>query len=239
MILESMSVEPQDVFCTSVPGHQLRFGSTIESQLKAGVNDQQVLFAILTKDSIRSTWVLFELGAAWAIGRLIVPIIGPGIAYSELPGALNQYPCISCGEPAASMRSRIADAMAQAVTLLKIETKSGSKQVAAVDVFIESLSSWKTANTDTAESTPDLSPHGYELYQSDQGATVFRSQTAPAHYLCPTCYGKDKHIVLLQGDPEKSTFLSCKSCRSNYRFHADRPLNLPNMRRDDGFVRNW
>ena len=239
MILESLRVKTEDVFCSSVAGHQLKFGSTIESQIKEGVSEQQVLFAILTKDSIRSTWVLFELGAAWAIGKLVVPILGPGVAYADLPGALGLYPCISCDESTARVRPRIADAFKQSGELLGIRIKSGAKQVASVDSFLESLTNWKTAIADTSESKIDLMPTGYELYKSGQNSSVFKSKSEPSHCLCPTCYGKDKKIVILQGDLESSKFLFCRSCKSQYWLKPDAPIAYSAPRASTFSTRGW
>ena len=67
LLLESFEVENDEVFCSSVPGHSLRFGSTIEGQIRDDLRDGDVLWALLTKDSLRSTWVLFELGAWTAL----------------------------------------------------------------------------------------------------------------------------------------------------------------------------
>jgi len=125
LLLESLEISPDDIFCSSVPGHTLKFGTTIESQIREGLREGDVLIALLTKDSIRSTWVLFELGAAWALNRLAIPIMGLGLAYSDLPGSLAQYPCISLNEPETKVRSRLDEAIEQISAHLKVKRKTG------------------------------------------------------------------------------------------------------------------
>jgi TIR domain len=239
LLSESLRIDADDIFCSSVPGHQLKFGSTIELQLREGVNEQQILFGILTKDSVRSSWVLFELGAAWAMGRLLIPLVGPGLNFSELPASLSHYPCISIDEPESRVRARIDDALKQVAEKLNVKRKTGAKQVTAVDELVHELSNWKTNNSST-QSNHGLVPIGYTLFQTNQGYSVFRSLNEPIHCICPNCYGKEKKQVLLQGDTEKSTYLFCNACKSNFQLRPSEPINYDrNSRASEWSVRDW
>jgi hypothetical protein len=237
LIIESLAVTSEDIVCSSVPGHALRFGTTIESQLKTGIQEGKALFALLTQDSIMSSWVLYELGAAWGLDRLIIPILGPGVAYKDLPGSLAQYPCISVDEPDVRVRSRIEEALNQLATSLSIERRKGGRQVAAVQDLITALIEWKPVDKPGSR-MQELFPDGYAIHKTESGYSILRSIAEPFHYLCPTCYSKESRKELLQGDFDHSTILICYGCKSRYRVRPDAMQNNFRSRGALG-VTNW
>ena len=72
--------------------------------------------------------MLFELGAAWGLKRLVIPMLGPDVAYQELPASLATYPCISINEPETKVRARIEDAVAQIAKATGVSRKNGGRQ---------------------------------------------------------------------------------------------------------------
>jgi hypothetical protein len=217
LLLASLDISPDQIFCSSVPGHGLHYGESIETQIRDGVGAQKALVALLTRDSVRSSWVLFELGAAWAIKRLVVPIVGPGLSYNELPGALSQYPCLSALEPETRIRTRIDDALAQIAKELAISRKSGAKQVALVDRLITALSQWTPASIDEKDAIQTASPKGYELVKTPVGGLLHRSVAEPKHYVCTACWSKTRSLSPLQENGANPTYASCSVCKSGYR----------------------
>ena len=215
IILESFYVSPDDVFCSSVSGHALQFGQNIASQIKSELQDGDVLFALLTLDSVRSTWVLFELGAAWALDRLTIPILGPGVSYKDLPGALTDYPCISMDEPEVKVRGRLEDAFKQISDRHSITRKSGGRFVTAMENWIKAFKQYKPT-ADIVFPPIQLFPNGYEIHQTIAGGRILRSCSEPYNYLCPTCYGTKKAQIFLQGNYNTSTTLVCPNCKAFY-----------------------
>lgn len=134
MLLSSLSLEDNDIRCTSVPGHQLRFGKTISELLKKDINLAPVFIALISKQSLRSAWVMFELGAAWGLNRDIYPILEPGLHISDLPGPLNQLPCIEIESTDSS--SRTSDLIQQLTEDLELSRKNGGKAQANMESFI-------------------------------------------------------------------------------------------------------
>jgi TIR domain len=134
-LLAAMDISPDSVRCTSVPGHQLPFGRTIAEQLKVDIGATSAVLVLLTQNSLRSKWVLFELGATWALGKVVIPILGHGMAVSDLPGPLANYPSVAIDSPDAT--NRIADAMAQIASTLKISQRFGGKREAKVRKFLD------------------------------------------------------------------------------------------------------
>ncbi|MDP3305948.1 MAG: toll/interleukin-1 receptor domain-containing protein, partial [Erysipelotrichaceae bacterium] len=133
MLLSSLSLEDNDILCTSVPGHQLRFGKSIAELLKKDINLAPAFIALISKQSLNSDWVLFELGAAWGLDRVIYPILGPDLHINDLPGPLSHLPCIEIGSTDAS--SRMSDLIQQLAEDLGLSRKNGGKAQANLESF--------------------------------------------------------------------------------------------------------
>ncbi len=123
-LFAALTVEDADIRCTSVAGHKLPPGTNIESQLKKDINGDIALIGLLTQNSLRSQWVLFELGAAWGSGKLVIPILGPKTKKDDLPGPLKSYIPVSIKdeEVAYSLNDMI---QALALNLHEIKEKPG------------------------------------------------------------------------------------------------------------------
>ena len=135
------SLRSEDIRCTSVPGHQLSFGTSIGEQLKDDLNKTTGLIALITKDSLRSTWVLFELGSGWATEKLVVPILGPGLNYDHLPGPLKNYPGVRIDDKNPSYR--MTDVINQLASALGIQPETNARRDAKLDSFITEFRAWK------------------------------------------------------------------------------------------------
>jgi TIR domain len=135
LLLSALELEPSDVRCTSVPGHQLPFGKTIAEALKTDIETSAAVLVLLTEDSLRSTCVLFELGASWALGRIIIPILGHNQTPKVLPGPVSGYPCVAIDASDAS--SRMVDAISQIAVILGLRERSGGAREAKLRKFFD------------------------------------------------------------------------------------------------------
>ena len=141
-LLAALELRPEDIRCTSVPGHQLPFGSSIGEQLKKDLNKTTGLIALITQDSLRSTWVLFELGSSWATEKLVVPILGPGLTYRDLPGPLAQYPGVRIEDE--NPDYRMTDVINQLASNLEIRQETNARRDAKLDSFISKFKAWRS-----------------------------------------------------------------------------------------------
>ena len=83
---------PRDwIRCTSVDGYRLAGGAETEAQLRRELREAKVLLAIVSERSLRSAFVLFELGARWGGDELIIPLLVRGMSASSLPAPLAGY----------------------------------------------------------------------------------------------------------------------------------------------------
>jgi len=76
--------------CTSVDGSRLPIGVDTAATLRTEILTTPAFISILTPASVRSTYVLFELGARWGAGRFIAPVIARGLRFPQLPAPLDQ-----------------------------------------------------------------------------------------------------------------------------------------------------
>ena len=152
-LFAALTVEDADIRCTSVVGHKLPPGTNIESQLKKDINGDIALIGLLTQNGLRSQWVLFELGAAWGSGKLVIPILGPLANKDDLPGPLKSYIPVSIEdkEVAFALNDMIHEL---ASNLNEIGEKLGNRNSAERirNEFIDKFKAWKSQLPATDES---------------------------------------------------------------------------------------
>lgn len=96
----SMRLAPEVIRCTSVPGHDLRGGERTDDRLRQEIAGAEILLALITPKSLRSAYVLFELGARWGLvpdsddPPRFIPLIGRGIESGKVPRPLSDFNCL-------------------------------------------------------------------------------------------------------------------------------------------------
>jgi hypothetical protein len=86
LIESAMDGQSHQIRCTSVEGHELPPGSDPATALRTELGGCSVVIGLLTATSLTSSYVLMELGAAWAFNRTTFQLMAPGVAYGDLPG---------------------------------------------------------------------------------------------------------------------------------------------------------
>jgi len=85
----SFSLPPTAIRCTSVAGYKLEAGVDTDEVLRREVKESILFLALITPISIRSSYVLFELGGRWCTGLPMFPVLGRGATSSTLEGPLG------------------------------------------------------------------------------------------------------------------------------------------------------
>jgi hypothetical protein len=88
LLRAALNVPAMAIRCTSVEGYQLPGGADVDSQLRREVSEAEAFVGILSSGSLRSTYVLFELGARWGIERHLLPVLAPATPAAALTGPL-------------------------------------------------------------------------------------------------------------------------------------------------------
>ena len=183
-------IDGDRILCTSVAGHKLQYGKTIATQLRQEIQNKPIFVALLTQNALKSSWVTFELGAAWAMNVTVIPILGRGVAFDEVPAALKDYPGISADSTASEVRASVAQVLDQIRTQIGVKKPNNSARVSAViDQLIDEFAKTETAVVASVQSADasNLFPSGYTKVRTPVGGVGYKSVGDPAHYACTVC----------------------------------------------------
>lgn len=100
LIRAALNLPAEAIRCTSVDGYRLPGGARTEEQLRREVHDAEAFIGIVSVASIRSTYVLFELGARWGAGRHLLPVLAPGVGPDVLSGPISGISSLRADSPA-------------------------------------------------------------------------------------------------------------------------------------------
>lgn len=76
----------------------LSAGEDWESKLKDEISQCDIFVVVLSPNSVNSKWVLHELGAAWAINKLIIPVVTHPEVFSKIPVTLSKVKLVETSE---------------------------------------------------------------------------------------------------------------------------------------------
>lgn len=108
LIKTALNIPSKDIRCTSVEGYKLPAGADSNEQLRSEVFGCEVFVALLSPTSMKSMYVMFELGARWGTKRHLVPIRVGGLDPSALKAPLSGIHAIS-GESEPDMHQLLSD----------------------------------------------------------------------------------------------------------------------------------
>lgn len=69
-----MGINRDDIFCTSLAGN-LPSGEAFIPNIKRGLENGEAVIFLITEEFLRSPFSLAEMGAAWALGKRIYPLL--------------------------------------------------------------------------------------------------------------------------------------------------------------------
>jgi hypothetical protein len=76
----------------------LSAGEGWETKLRQNLTEADVVLALLTPSSVDSQWVLHEIGAAWALHKLIIPVISRRDVLNKMPISLQDAQAIELND---------------------------------------------------------------------------------------------------------------------------------------------
>jgi hypothetical protein len=89
LLRAALPLSAKDIRCTSVDGYKLPAGTNADEQLRGEVFGAQAFVALLSPTSIKSIYVMFELGARWGAKGFLVPVMVAGLDPSYLKPPLS------------------------------------------------------------------------------------------------------------------------------------------------------
>lgn len=120
-----------EIRCTSLPGYSLPMGAHTSSTLRSEISRAKCILGLITPNSTASDYVLFELGAAWGMEKLIVPILAGEVDFFQLPGPVREMNAIKANDS-----GRLWQLVQEIAAKSGHPTRPPAKVQAAVDEFI-------------------------------------------------------------------------------------------------------
>src|SRR6476619_1149040 len=100
LIRAALNVAPAKIRCSSVDGYRLPGGAQTDQLLKKELRGAKAFIGLLTKESLASTYVLFELGARWGAEVQLTPLIAGPMEKKDLKAPLTVLNAHSCNNEA-------------------------------------------------------------------------------------------------------------------------------------------
>lgn len=82
-------VDKHDIRCTSVGPYRLPAGANTAERLRNEIADAEIVLGVLTTDTLESTYVAFELGAAWGLNVWTCPLLAKGADQHHIPAPIR------------------------------------------------------------------------------------------------------------------------------------------------------
>lgn len=90
--------------------HEILPGERWRDQIEKALRQSRVLIMVLTPESIQRPWTFFELGAALADEKRIVPVLSDDVDPAEIPAVVRQFQFVREKSPEAAAK-RVAEAV--------------------------------------------------------------------------------------------------------------------------------
>ena len=213
ILSHSLKLDSGDIRCTSVDGYRLPGGTKTEDQLKAEIHDCEILIGIITSYSLKSAYVLFELGARWGCNKPMKPLLAKGLNPEQLEGPIRGMNCLNC-----SNSSEIHQMIDEISSMLDIP----KQPVSVYQNKIDSLVSYSNANINKT----DLDSNKQNEIFSKGAYWKVNGENKEGPF-CQVCKEKDNKLIRLseddvdEGNGHVIPTYFCRVCKNTY----DRPVD--------------
>jgi hypothetical protein len=96
LLRAALNIPAERIRCTSVDGYRLPAGALTDEQLRREIYEARVFIGLITNSSLKSIYVLFELGARWGARLYLIPVLASGADSSILHRPLAGFNTLSC-----------------------------------------------------------------------------------------------------------------------------------------------
>jgi hypothetical protein len=100
LLRSALNLPSHQIRATSVDGFRLPGGSNTTEQLRIEVQEAAVLIGLISKASLQSAFVIFELGARWGSGKPMIPLLAPDVEPGSLADPLKGLNALKYKSPA-------------------------------------------------------------------------------------------------------------------------------------------
>ena len=97
LLKTALNMPSSQIRCTSVEGYRLPVGAKTDEQIRQDILTADVFLGLVSPESLRSLYVVFELGARWGADRPLYPILLPGTDPDVIREPLKGLNAINAG----------------------------------------------------------------------------------------------------------------------------------------------
>ena len=148
LITDSLEVPQTTIRCTSVPGYKFSGATHVSSQIRKELNESKIVIGIISKNSLMSSYVLFELGAGWLLEKAYA-LISNDVDFTDLPGPLIENHALKLDD-----RNDLFSLIEDLCRTTGNKQKTMSLVNAAVEAFLNSLNTVRPASA-SSEASPN------------------------------------------------------------------------------------
>jgi len=190
LLCSALNLPKSSLRCTSVPGCTLPAGADTPSQLLKDIKEARAFIGLITPVSIESAYVLFELGARWAIGSYFAPVLRPGGSYDLLKGPLAQRNQLKISE-----RTDVQQLLAEVSKAVGLPLQPAQAYEHELDMLISTSTASeraiviekKEAETKEADFCPKCRKRGWELEKTEAHPEFDFAGISIRTYKCSLC----------------------------------------------------
>lgn len=88
LLRSSLNLAAVEIRCSSLDGHRLPGGVATEFEVRKEILAAPVFLAVISKASRSSLYALFEMGARWGTGKILIPVLATTADMALLEGPL-------------------------------------------------------------------------------------------------------------------------------------------------------
>lgn len=86
---KALIIPENTIRCTSIDGYKLDIGDDAPQVLRNEISNAHVVVGLISVASLKSHFVIMELGASWGLEIATCPLLLPGTSFKDLPGPLS------------------------------------------------------------------------------------------------------------------------------------------------------
>ena len=128
LLRKALNLKSEEIRCTSVDGYGMPGGASVDETLRVEVHDAELLIGIVTPASLKSAYVMFELGARWGAGKRMIPLLASGATPNHLGGPLAGLNALD-----ASQIGQLHQLLEEAAQHLSVDLEKASSYAATVE----------------------------------------------------------------------------------------------------------
>ena len=159
LLKTSLNLRARQIRCTSVDGYRLPVGADTDEQLRKEVLSSRTFISILSRSSLSSVYVLFELGARWGAKQPLFPLLAPGLQPQSLRGPLTGLNALSC-----ESRGQLHQFVSDVAEALDLEAELPAVYLGNIE---EILSNRPSRGSRSASPQQEQEPSGAETFKDD------------------------------------------------------------------------